>query len=163
MIKHRSFTATTDCIGHKCLKTRSVVRRSQSHELVKDGHIPEIAWEFPNSMRLSVRSRLKLADRVASALELSRSSTLQAIQACRQYCDNSKHGHSSTNLDRARKSRDVTSTSAAQARLIAAAAEPSALVRTVIFLFMQRWPKAGTFRNDPGIMQISGTGVSLPT
>ena len=28
---------------------------------------------------------------------------------------------------------------------------------------MQRWPKAGTFRNYPGIIQISGTGVSLPT
>src|SRR6516165_710442 len=104
-----------------------------------------------------------MTDKVAIALELSRSATLQAIQACKRYCDNSKHGRSSTNLDRTRKTREVTSTSAAHARLIAAAAEPSTLVRTMIFLFMQRWPKAGTFRNYPGIIQISGTGVSLPT
>jgi hypothetical protein len=87
-----------------------------------------------NSIRLGVRSRLKpIADKVASALELSLSATLQEIQACKRYCDNSKHGHSSTNLDRTRKSREVTSTSAAHARVIAAAAEPSALVRTMIF------------------------------
>jgi hypothetical protein len=70
---------------------------------------------------------------VASALELSLSATLQVIQACKRYCDNSKHGHSSTNLDRTRKSREVKSTSAAHARVIAASAEPSALVRTMIF------------------------------
>jgi hypothetical protein len=96
-----------------------------------------------------------MADKVASTLEpslpanASGNTTGNTTGNTKRVSDTARTrgmATQSTTLDRARTSGEVASTSAAHARVIAAAGEPSALVRTMIFPLHAALAQSGQIR-----------------